>query len=121
MINRDVSLEIMSTIFLFYFGLIFVNHRWVTNGIALNPAGGSPVGDPAPGRSPGPPDVWEDVKEIKDAGDNVSSNCELRGTVKDPSDDFELNFTISHPLFSTEEVMPGVIYQGMLLNEQINI
>lgn len=72
---------------------------------------GSAVGDPAPGRSPGPPDIQENLDSNKIAV-NINSNCDLQGTFKDVDHDNGLNFTIDHSVFKTAELVPGITYQG---------
>lgn len=96
-----------------------------------------PSGDPAPGRSPGPPqdDKADDSMSTTDAvyDDTTISDVEVT-TVSDTSDidacafaripsdsddivtiselDSDVNLTISHPVFDTEELVKGVVYDG---------
>lgn len=102
----------MNTIILIFVGLSTVNSFWIANGFSLNPPGGAAVGDPAPGRSPGPPDLPEETVELKKDSDDFFSNCELHGTLKETDNDVELNFTLYHPLFDTEELVQGLVYEG---------
>lgn len=113
-----------------------------------------PSGDPAPGRSPGPPQLQPDEEVKADGTDRVATVEESidydastttpseeldvttvsevvseRTTVGDacafariPSDSDELvtldvresdvNLTVSHPVFETEELIRGVVYDG---------
>ncbi|CAH0730051.1 unnamed protein product, partial [Brenthis ino] len=107
-----------------------------------------PSGDPAPGRSPGPPtfknvdiDHLETNLEVPDETvyDEVTTNDEISSTVSEssvseltvgdacsfasiPSDsdgivtlserNSDINVTISHSVFETDELVKGVIYDG---------
>lgn len=110
-----------------------------------------PSGDPAPGRSPGPPtykeiDKEESNREIEtnlevsdDTYDEVTTTDEVSSTVSEPSvsertvgdacsfaripsdsngivtlseRNSDINVTVSHSVFETEELVKGVIYDG---------
>lgn len=110
-----------------------------------------PSGDPAPGRSPGPPtykeiDKEENNREIEtnlevsdDTYDEVTTTDEVSSTVSEPSvsertvgdacsfaripsdsngivtlseRNSDINVTVSHSVFETEELVKGVIYDG---------
>lgn len=108
----------MNKIVLIFVGLLTVENFWMANGFSLNPPGGAAVSDPAPGRSPGPPDppeVSEDAVSFEKVSDVVLSKCELHGTLKESDHDVDFNFTISHPLYSTEELVQGLVYEGRFL------
>lgn len=79
-------------------------------------------GDPAPGRSPGPPVgpqasaeemiITSDLFTLQPS--STISNCELfpepATTEKDPQE--SLNVTVDHDLFRTDLLSPGVVYKG---------
>ncbi|CAH4032971.1 unnamed protein product [Pieris brassicae] len=83
-----------------------------------------PSGDPAPGRSPGPPfSEIEDYDEtttsevttvqvITDACEyaRISSESEQIVTLSETESDVKL--TVSHPVFDTAELVRGVVYDG---------
>lgn len=102
----------MNKIILIFIGLSTVDCFWMANGFSLNPTGGASMGDPAPGRSPGPPEVPEEPVELRKVSGEVLSQCELHGTLKETGQDLDFNFTIYHPLFGTEELVQGLVYEG---------
>lgn len=70
------------------------------NGRIIQPSssGGGLEGDPAPGRSPGPPQ-------------SGLTGCQLLGP-EDPDEEGLVNVSLSHPLFKTDVLVPGVSYEG---------
>lgn len=112
----------MNNIILIYVGFLSVDYFWTTSGFSLyNEVGASTVVDPAPGRSPGPPDIQESLNEVIKIGDQIANDCELNGTFKNESEDVGLTFSISHPLFSVEELVPELTYQGMFVGSKLNL
>lgn len=99
---------------LLYMGLLILDNYGVADGVSINPTGGSAVGDPAPGRSPGPPDFSQQKNELGEIPAEVVTNCELEGSGNNTENELSFNFTIYHKLFSTEHLVPGLIYEGML-------
>lgn len=106
-----------------------------------------PSGDPAPGRSPGPPkledkeatddkvipEVYdetttsEDVIEVTTVSDvevsertvDISDACAFARIPSDSDEivtvsdeDSDVNLTLSHPVFETDELVRGVVYDG---------
>ncbi|CAK1544853.1 unnamed protein product [Leptosia nina] len=85
-----------------------------------------PSGDPAPGRSPGPPfyeNMDLDYEEtttneattmevMSDACkyERISSESEQVVTLSDA--DSEVNLTVNHAVFDTAELVRGVVYDG---------
>ncbi|KAG6463909.1 hypothetical protein O3G_MSEX014146, partial [Manduca sexta] len=78
-----------------------------------------PNGDPAPGRSPGPPEVTTvemetTVMMMTDASDDgcafarVPSDSDEVVTLSD--DESEVNLTVSHPVFEADVLVRGVVY-----------
>lgn len=109
----------MNKIILIFIGLSAFDCFWMANGVSLNPSGGASVGDPAPGRSPGPPDLPEETLQSTKVSEEVSSKCELHGTLKETDQDLDFNFTIHHPLFRTEELVQGLVYEGRWIQYKI--
>ncbi|KAF5304445.1 hypothetical protein FQR65_LT07975 [Abscondita terminalis] len=83
--------------------------------------GGGIEGDPAPGRSPGPPEILvpllKTVDEVRPTTVLLTSNnveqgdCLLKGdVVEDPHG--AVNFSINHQLFKSDLIVPGIIYQA---------
>lgn len=87
-------------------------------------------GDPAPGRSPGPPVTTENfdydetttedatIEGVSEIGD-VSDACAFARIPSDSGDivtlsddDCDVNLTVSHPVFEAEELVRGVVYDG---------
>lgn len=97
-----------------------------------------PSGDPAPGRSPGPPQdnkvddsisttdtVYDDTTIVNDVEATTvsdTSDIDACAFARIPSDsddivtvselDSDVNLTVSHPVFDTEELVRGVVYDG---------
>lgn len=99
-----------------------------------------PNGDPAPGRSPGPPtDVdaldnldlkadeikailsvdYEATTEFEVTSVEVEDACDFAripsgsgDIVTLSSDDSDVNVTVTHPVFDAEELVRGVVYDG---------
>ncbi|CAB3220333.1 unnamed protein product [Arctia plantaginis] len=105
-----------------------------------------PSGDPAPGRSPGPPTIEEkettddkiapiydetttseDVIEVTTVSEvgvsdktvDVSDACAFARIPSDSDEivtvgdeDSDVNLTLSHPVFETDELVRGVVYDG---------
>lgn len=92
-----------------------------------------PSGDPAPGRSPGPPDVEETTVAVTDveydettvedvttvsaevtvsacAFARIPSESDEVVTISDK--DSEVNLTVSHAVFETDQLVRGVVYDG---------
>lgn len=83
----------------FFFGVYLFDYVYA---FSLNPSGN---GDPAPGRSPGPPILEED------SFNNVTSKCRLNGTINNEESEI-VRLSVSHALFKTDVLVPGVDYQG---------
>lgn len=109
----------MNSVLLFFAVLIISTAYYFSNGISLNPPG-----DPAPGRLPGPPNdklsvnFGEkidslDTENIYSDSTNDTNNCELDGTLRS-DEDGSLNFTVTHRLFNTDVLVPGIVYEGKL-------
>ncbi|XP_026733871.1 uncharacterized protein LOC113498129 isoform X2 [Trichoplusia ni] len=106
-----------------------------------------PNGDPAPGRSPGPPiaedevatdnkvieipDVYDETTtvddvevttvsaEVSEKTVDISDACAFARIPSDSDDivtlsdeDSDVNLTLSHPVFETDELVRGVVYDG---------
>lgn len=94
-----------------------------------------PNGDPAPGRSPGPPtdlsnlDLKDDeIKailsvdyetttggeeaEVEDACAFARTPSESGNVVTLSEEDSDVNVTVTHPVFDAEELVLGVVYDG---------
>lgn len=86
--------------------------------------GGVAEGDPAPGRSPGPPvsgtsdhGILEDLATVVVTADD-SDPCDMNGdliVVDKEKAAIVVNFT--HELFKTEVLTRGVLYQGKCFSE----
>ncbi|XP_037294856.1 uncharacterized protein LOC115449543 [Manduca sexta] len=87
-----------------------------------------PNGDPAPGRSPGPPEVTTvemetTVMMMTDASDDgcafarVPSDSDEVVTLSD--DESEVNLTVSHPVFEADVLVRGVVYDVQLQYEDV--
>lgn len=110
----------MNIILLFFTILFILSVCWYCDGFSLNSSGGGVSGDPAPGRSPGPPNnMTNDLNNesdvpVKETGYsdlmNEEDECELDGTLK--GDENRIIFNISHQLFERKFLVPGVVYQG---------
>jgi hypothetical protein len=95
--------------------LFLLEQCWFCTGLVINPAssGGAASGDPAPGRSPGPPHLEATVVPVPETVDKVDKveECELDGEVNAPPENL-LNVTLLHRLFNTDKLVPGIEYQG---------
>lgn len=84
-----------------------------------------PNGDPAPGRSPGPPlydDTTTETAETTTLDEGLDDACAVARIPSDSeevvtlsNDDSEVNLTISHDVFDTNELVKGVVYDGELI------
>ncbi|KAG5899376.1 hypothetical protein JTB14_036865 [Gonioctena quinquepunctata] len=106
------------SVLLLSIGLLCSNFCHISYGFSLNPSRYSGNGDPAPGRSPGPPYLENgdhvagtEVPEDQD----VKSECQLDGTFEH-IERTVVNVTVAHHLFKTDVVVPGVTYEGKLTN-----
>ncbi|XP_063382139.1 uncharacterized protein LOC134668629 [Cydia fagiglandana] len=82
-----------------------------------------PSGDPAPGRSPGPPeselyvtlDTVENVTDVTTEMSEVEDACAFarseREVVTLSETDSEVNLTVEHAVFETEQLVRGVVYE----------
>ncbi|XP_056636815.1 uncharacterized protein LOC130445275 [Diorhabda sublineata] len=95
-----------NSIIIIFFGVCFLD---IVFNFSLNPAGHSQNGDPAPGRSPGPPIFDNAVNEL----DSLSNECRLEGIVKEQGEQL-VNLTLSHELFETNVLVPDITYQVIL-------
>lgn len=84
-------------------------------------SGGKLDGDPAPGRSPGPPHFvsphhrnLEGQPTLILTSETSDVDCNLDGELTTTTEIAEMNVTIDHHLFKTDVLVPGVIYQGMV-------
>jgi hypothetical protein len=98
--------------------LFLLEQCWFCTGLVINPAssGGAASGDPAPGRSPGPPHLEATVVPVPETVDKVDKadkvdECELDGEVNAPPENL-LNVTLLHRLFKTDKLVAGIEYQG---------
>lgn len=80
--------------------------------------GGSLNGDPAPGRSPGPPQIviprhrnLEEQPTLILTSEISEIDCTLDGDIQ-ILDKGDVNFTLHHQFFKTDALVPGVVYQG---------
>lgn len=80
--------------------------------------GGETEGDPAPGRSPGPPEViapsFNDFKIIETTilpTSETIDDCTLEGDTVDDPRGF-VNISINHALFKSDWLISGITYQG---------
>lgn len=83
--------------------------------------GGSLNGDPAPGRSPGPPQILtprhrniQEQPTLILTSETSEIDCTLDGDTQ-ILDKGDMNFTLRHQFFKTDALVPGVIYQGKIL------
>ncbi|XP_071057498.1 uncharacterized protein [Onthophagus taurus] len=75
-----------------------------------NGQGGLLEGDPAPGRSPGPPLFMdEDTKQEK-----TGKDCDPMGNSTGTDEAKSLNLTVTHHLFNTDSLVFGVLYQVVI-------
>ncbi|XP_068905882.1 uncharacterized protein [Tenebrio molitor] len=100
--------------------LFLLEQCWFCTGLVINPAssGGAASGDPAPGRSPGPPHLEATVVPVPETVDKVDKadkvdECELDGEVNAPPENL-LNVTLLHRLFKTDKLVAGIEYQVVL-------
>lgn len=104
---------------LFFITLLTLNIDYFCNVMGNTFESGVVDGDPAPGRSPGPPEisngehgVEDDLPTILLTSDKTdNSRCSLEGDAKLIEEDI-VNLTISHKLFKSDAVVPGIVYQG---------
>ena len=100
-------------------------------GLRVHPSGSSGLsgGDPAPGRSPGPP-ADDGGHRVREGSENSVGGKDSEGVVRDPSTcvlggghdrsgpqigDRELfDFKVTHSLFKTDVLVIGVVYEGKL-------
>lgn len=91
------------------------------NGMVIHPPGfgGGVEGDPAPGRSPGPPEIISSrhkaVDELEPTellkSETAGDDCTLVGDVADDPRG-AVNISVSHELFKSDLLVPGIVYQG---------
>ncbi|CAG9865029.1 unnamed protein product [Phyllotreta striolata] len=98
--SKNLIIIMNKSVLMLFFGVYFFECFYA---FSLNHSGF--VGDPAPGRSPGPPVLRG----------NSSSNCRFEGTVEQHVRG-AVNFTVSHSLFETDILVPGVTYQVTVEN-----
>lgn len=77
-------------------------------------SGGQADGDPAPGRSPGPPlGKGDHVEEPTVVTANDPDPCDLNGDlIVVDKDKASLDLNVTHRLFKSEVLTHGVVYQG---------
>lgn len=73
-------------------------------------SGGRHEDDPAPGRSPGPPEVPDDTTVLI-TSETAYEDCRLRGELA-ADENNQLNVSVSHPLFKSDVLVPGIVYEG---------
>lgn len=111
------------TTLLILIGLFSWHGGYFCDGYYLYPSdygGGGKSGDPAPGRSPGPPsDTKENGKPEQsapnDQTDAVKSACEVSGTPA-AMEEHVLSLNVSHHLFGTEALVEGMDYEGRIFD-----
>lgn len=83
-----------------------------SSGRIIQPAssGGRHEDDPAPGRSPGPPEI-PDETTVLITSETAYEDCRLRGELTTDENN-QLNVSISHPLFKSDVLVPGIVYEG---------
>lgn len=85
------------------------------SGRLIQPAsvGAGAEGDPAPGRSPGPPEETgdEDHPTMVLTSEGANVGCSFRGGIEVDKGKL-LNVTLVHPLFKSELLVAGVTYEG---------
>lgn len=75
------------------------------------------TGDPAPGRSPGPPAIGIGTSEdqsnlILTSSQTSSVDCILVGEARTIEEGGELELTVNHNLFRTDLLTPAVVYES---------
>lgn len=110
---------------------ILQEHRFMCDGMVVSSSttttgsGGSLDGDPAPGRSPGPPQYVsphyhrnpDDQPTLISTSDIINDfDCNLDGDITDIDRTSDFNVTLDHQFFRTDVLVPGIIYQGMHFN-----
>lgn len=111
----------MNNVILFFITLLTLKIDYFCNGMGNPSENGVVDGDPAPGRSPGPPEITNDEHGVDDdlptillTSDKIDDSvCSLQGDVTLPEEDV-VNITVNHKLFQSDTVVPGLIYQGEL-------
>lgn len=80
--------------------------------------GGIVDGDPAPGRSPGPPEHFTTLQGTSEeypsaflTATESFRNCDLNTTAEIPTNTL-VDVKISHHLFKTDVLVPDIVYQG---------
>lgn len=112
----------------FLLALLISDECFLCDGMVIHPPGfgGGIEGDPAPGRSPGPPEIISPrFRSLDDTeptvllrSDGAEDDCALEGAVVDAPKG-AINFSVNHELFKTELLVPGIIYEGMFLRLRI--
>ncbi|XP_015833125.1 uncharacterized protein LOC103312261 isoform X4 [Tribolium castaneum] len=93
---------------LLFTALFFLEKCWFCTCLVINPgsSGGLTSGDPAPGRSPGPPEIELTTLLLPQEADE----CGLEGNVQLATENF-INLTLGHRLFITDHLVAGMEYQ----------
>lgn len=110
----------MGTIFLLI--TLLVTDKLTCDGIstANTGSGGLLQGDPAPGRSPGPPPesghhrTTEENPTILLTSSQPDDNCTFEGNVQYTAGGTNVTVQVTHPLFNTDVLVFGVVYQGKI-------
>ncbi|KAF5303950.1 hypothetical protein FQA39_LY01735 [Lamprigera yunnana] len=106
--------------------LFMVEKCLVCYGMVVHPPGfgGGIESDPAPGRSPGPPEILvprlktlDEVQPTVHNSDIDEGDCKLQGNVMDDPRG-AVNFSINHALFKSELIVSNVNYQAKLRAEK---